>query len=214
MGREDVSVHGVRVMFTSVTPSNRPKFMYLCSVLYVLYYINRLFSGGFAVCDCSHVLVRCVLGERHWCPSDGNVHGWVRQLDTSPSTCHWSVEVYIPLVPHQGATAVFGYGSFWEHTVVKGVVCVWFITTWVNLVWVKLRDYEVSRVNMYLLGTLSQTVTTTQHTFLKYISLGPQVPTSIYLCIYMYVCMYVCICMYVYTYVYTHTHTHTHTHIY
>jgi hypothetical protein len=38
-----------------------------------------------------------------------DVHGWVRQLDESPSTCRWSVEVYISQVPHQGATVVFGY---------------------------------------------------------------------------------------------------------
>ena len=36
-----------------------------------------------------------------------DVHGWVRQLDTSPSTCHWTVEVYVPQVPHQGTTVVF-----------------------------------------------------------------------------------------------------------
>ena len=28
---------------------------------------------------------------------------------------------------------------------------VWFIATWVNLVWVKLRDYAVSRVNLFLI---------------------------------------------------------------
>jgi hypothetical protein len=43
-----------------------------------------------------------------------NVYGWVRQIDASPSTCHWSVEVYVSQDPHQGATVVFGYieGSF------------------------------------------------------------------------------------------------------
>ncbi len=42
------------------------------------------------------------------------MHGWVRQLDTSPSTCHWSVEVYVSHDSHQEATLVFGYieGSF------------------------------------------------------------------------------------------------------
>ena len=38
-----------------------------------------------------------------------DVHGWDRQRDTSPSTCHWTVEVYIPQDPHQGAVFVFGY---------------------------------------------------------------------------------------------------------
>ena len=38
-----------------------------------------------------------------------DVHGWVRQLDVSPSTCRWSVEVYVSHGPHQGATVVFGY---------------------------------------------------------------------------------------------------------
>ena len=43
-----------------------------------------------------------------------DVHDWVRQLDTSPSTRRWSVEVYVSQDPHQGATVVFGYieGSF------------------------------------------------------------------------------------------------------
>ena len=43
-----------------------------------------------------------------------DVHDWVRQLDVSPSTCRWSVEVYVSQGPHQGATVVFGYieGSF------------------------------------------------------------------------------------------------------
>ena len=42
------------------------------------------------------------------------MHDWVRQLDASPSTCRWSVEVYVSHGPHQGATVVFGYieGSF------------------------------------------------------------------------------------------------------
>jgi hypothetical protein len=38
-----------------------------------------------------------------------DVYGWVRQLDVSPSTCRWSVEVYVSHGPHQGATVVFGY---------------------------------------------------------------------------------------------------------
>ncbi len=37
------------------------------------------------------------------------MHGLVRQLDSSPSTRRWSVEVYVSHVPHQGATVVFGY---------------------------------------------------------------------------------------------------------
>ena len=43
-----------------------------------------------------------------------DVHDWVRELDVSPSTCHWSVEVYVSHGPHQEATVVFGYieGSF------------------------------------------------------------------------------------------------------
>ena len=38
-----------------------------------------------------------------------DVHDWVRQLDVSPSTIHWSVEVYVLQGPHQGAPVVFGY---------------------------------------------------------------------------------------------------------
>ncbi len=43
-----------------------------------------------------------------------DVHDWVRQLDSSPSTHHWSVEVYVSQDPHQGAIVVFGYieGTF------------------------------------------------------------------------------------------------------
>jgi hypothetical protein len=36
------------------------------------------------------------------------VYGWVRQLDTSPSTRRWTVEVYVPQVPHQVTVVVFG----------------------------------------------------------------------------------------------------------
>ncbi len=38
-----------------------------------------------------------------------DVHDWVRQLDTSPSTCRWTVEVYVPQAPPQEAAVVFGY---------------------------------------------------------------------------------------------------------
>ena len=38
-----------------------------------------------------------------------DVHDWVRQLDVSPSSSRWSVEVYVSQGPHQGATVVFGY---------------------------------------------------------------------------------------------------------
>ena len=54
--------------------------------------VHGLYSGGFDVYDCRDVL-----------------HDWVRQLDVSPSTCRWSVEVYVSQDPHQGATVVFGY---------------------------------------------------------------------------------------------------------
>ena len=38
-----------------------------------------------------------------------NIHRWVRQLDTSPSTCRWVVEVYVPQDPPQEVPVVFGY---------------------------------------------------------------------------------------------------------
>ena len=55
----------------------------------------------------------CGGGTALMCRGRG-VHGWVRQLDASPSTRRWSVEVYVSQGPHQGATVVFGYieGSF------------------------------------------------------------------------------------------------------
>ena len=49
-----------------------------------------------------------VLGTRHWFVTEWNVHVWVWKLDSSP-TCHWSVEVYVPQVPHQSAPVVCGY---------------------------------------------------------------------------------------------------------
>ena len=46
--REGVSTHGSRVMFHCMSRlRNRPN-LYLCSVLYVLYYISSLCSGDFA----------------------------------------------------------------------------------------------------------------------------------------------------------------------
>ena len=55
----------------------------------------------------------CVWGMALMCHGR-DVHDWVRQLDASPSTRRWSVEVYVSQGPHQGATVVFGYieGSF------------------------------------------------------------------------------------------------------
>ena len=43
-----------------------------------------------------------------------DVHGWVWQLDASPSTSRWSVEVYVSHGPHLETTVVFGHieGSF------------------------------------------------------------------------------------------------------
>ncbi len=37
------------------------------------------------------------------------MYDWVRQLDVSPSTRCWSLEVYVSHEPHQEATVVFGY---------------------------------------------------------------------------------------------------------
>jgi hypothetical protein len=83
------------------------KFMYLCSV-HVLYYIISLCSGGF-----THVItVMCWFGVCWGHDTDvigRDVYGWVRQLDMSPSTCHWSVEVFVSQGPHQGDTVVFEY---------------------------------------------------------------------------------------------------------
>ncbi len=59
------------------------------------------------------MLVRCGGTTTLMCRGR-DVHDWVRQLDVSPSTCRWSVEVYVSQGPHQGETVVFGYieGSF------------------------------------------------------------------------------------------------------
>ena len=50
----------------------------------------------------------CVGGTALMCRGR-DVHGWARQLDVSPSTRRWSVEVYVPQVPPQEAPVVFGY---------------------------------------------------------------------------------------------------------
>ena len=79
----------------------------------LLYYIGSLCSGGFAERLQACVGSVCGGGTALMCRGRG-VHGWVRQLDASPSTRRWSVEVYVSQGPHQGATVVFGYieGSF------------------------------------------------------------------------------------------------------
>ena len=80
MGREGDAAHGVRVRFTACRVFEQPKiYVFMC--------------GGGTALMCR----------------GRNVHDWVRQLDVSPSTCRWSVEVYVSQVPHQGATVVFGY---------------------------------------------------------------------------------------------------------
>ena len=50
----------------------------------------------------------CVGGTALMCRGR-DVYGWVRQLDASPSTRRWSVEVYVPQGPPQEAPVVFGY---------------------------------------------------------------------------------------------------------
>ncbi len=66
MGREDVAAYGVDVVYTRfMSLPQTTQNLCICSVLYVLYYISSLCSGGFDVCDCRHVLVQCVLGTRH-----------------------------------------------------------------------------------------------------------------------------------------------------
>ena len=111
----------------SVASSNRPKFMCLCSVSYVVGVIRTLqgWSGlegtelpilhkqslqWWFRCMRLEVCVGlvCVGGTALMCRGR-DVHGWVRQLDVSPSTCRWSVEVYVPQGPHQGVVVVFGY---------------------------------------------------------------------------------------------------------
>ena len=90
--------------------SNSPN-LCIYVLYYVLYYISSLCSGGFAEATSG----MCWFGVWWTLMFRGrDVHGWVRQLDVSPSTRRWSVEVYVSQAPHQGATVVFGYieGSF------------------------------------------------------------------------------------------------------
>jgi len=110
-----------------VAPSNSPNFMYLCSVSYVLGVIRTLqgWNGSEGTelpilhkqslqwrfrCMRLRACVGsvCVGGTALMCRGR-DVQGWVRQLDESPSTRHWTVEVYVPQGPHRGAAVVFGY---------------------------------------------------------------------------------------------------------
>ena len=94
-----------------VAPSNSPKFM-ICIICFILY--NQSLQQWFR-CMRLQACVGSVCGggTALMCRGRG-VHGWGRQLDASPSTRRWSVEVYVSQGPHQGATVVFGYieGSF------------------------------------------------------------------------------------------------------
>ncbi len=76
----------------------------ICAVSAVVVSLMRLQACVGSVCVVGTALM--YLGR--------DVHDWVRQLESSPSTCRWSVEVYVSQGPHQGATVVFGYieGSF------------------------------------------------------------------------------------------------------
>jgi hypothetical protein len=108
-----------------VASSNRPKFKYLYSVLYVLgvirtlggvgrkalsylYYISSLCSGGFAVCDCMCWFGVC-WGHGTDMPRTGMC---TAGFGTSTRLLlrvagRWRSNV--PQVPHQGAAVVFGY---------------------------------------------------------------------------------------------------------
>ncbi len=66
--------------------------------------------------ECHSVGSVCAGGTSLMC-RDGNVKGWVRKLDVSPSTCRWTVEVYVPNGPHRGSVVVFGYTNVtYEHS--------------------------------------------------------------------------------------------------
>ena len=95
------------------TPSNRPKFMYLlCIICFILY--KQSLQWWFHCMRLQACVCSVCVGGTALMYHGRDVYGWVRQLDVSPSTRHWSVEVCVSQVPHQGATVVFGYieGSF------------------------------------------------------------------------------------------------------
>ena len=85
--------------------------------------------------------------------------GLVWQLDVSPSTCHWSVEVYVSHDPHQEATVVFGYieGSF----LVNGTdhVCELYdpnIYRCIHTYVYRTRNYKLVGVGWTSIGVLSE----------------------------------------------------------
>jgi hypothetical protein len=100
MGREGATAHGVRIVFHSMSALQTA----LISILY-----EQSLEWWFR---CMR-LKACVGSVYVWGTAlmcrGRDVHGWVRQLDESPSTRRWSVEVYVSHDPHQGATVVFGY---------------------------------------------------------------------------------------------------------
>ena len=105
MGREGAASHGVRIVIHSMSVLQTT----LISILYKQslqwwFHCMRLQACVGSVCVGGTALI---YRGRH-------VYDWVRELDVSPSTRHWSVEVCVSQVPHQGATVVFGYieGSF------------------------------------------------------------------------------------------------------
>jgi hypothetical protein len=85
MGREGDVSHGVRVMFTSCR--NFKTDQILC--IYVLYYMFLIF-------DQFYILKQSL----QWWSASRRIFFYVSD---------WSVEVYVPQVPHQEAVEVFGY---------------------------------------------------------------------------------------------------------
>jgi hypothetical protein len=100
MGREGAATHGVRIVFHSMSVLQKAliSILYKQSLQWWFRYVRVQACVG-SVCVGGTVLM--FLGR--------DVHNWVRQLDVSPSTRRWSVEVYVSHVPHQGATVVLGY---------------------------------------------------------------------------------------------------------
>ena len=97
--REDTTSHGVQVVFTSMS--------HLQTVHISILYEKSL--QWWFHCRWLQTCVGpvCVRGTELMC------HGREctrlgSHLDTSPSTCRWTVEVYVPPDPHQGASVVFG----------------------------------------------------------------------------------------------------------
>ena len=108
-GREGTTDHEVRFLSLPCLAFEMTKF-YVLNVLFNIFFIQAI-SGVVVSIYVATGMRRSGVCEGHdtEVPRTGMCMVGIRQLDGSPSTRRWTVEVYVPPGPHQGSSGVLGH---------------------------------------------------------------------------------------------------------